>query len=41
MKGRIKEALYIQASDVGTLINTDKGTPINDSWHVLYQDINQ
>ena len=31
MKRRIKEALYIQASDNGTLINADKGTTINDS----------
>ena len=39
IKRRIKEALCIQASDNGTLINTDKGTPINDSWKIFYQDI--
>ena len=39
MKRRIKEALHIQASGNGTLINKDKGTPINDSWKIFYQDI--
>ena len=31
-KRKIKEAIYINASDNGTLMNPDKGIPINQCW---------
>ena len=31
-KRRIKEAIFIRASNDGSLMNLDKGTPIKSSW---------
>ena len=31
-KRRIKEAIYIRASEVGCFINPDNGTPVNNCW---------
>jgi len=38
-KRKIKEALYIKAYDNGTLMNPDKGTPVNDCWNEFTIDI--
>ena len=38
-KRKIKEALYIRAYDNGTLMNPDKGTPVNDCWNEFTIDI--
>jgi len=38
-KRKIKEALYIRAYDNGTLMNPDKGTPVNDCWNEFGIDV--
>ena len=38
-KRKIKEALYINALDDGTLMNPDKGMPINECWTNFFPNI--
>ena len=38
-KREIKEALYINALDDGTLMNPDKGIPISELWTQYFPNI--
>ena len=38
-KRKIRKALYINALDDGTLLNPDKGIPINECWTEFFPNI--
>ena len=40
-KRKIKEAIYINAFDNGTLMNPDKGVPINQCWTEFFPVITE